>query len=269
MALARLAANLPFRLLNGIYMRLKFLGVPVDVLTLDETVAKAAIAMRTRRHCQHVALNVAKFINMRNNDQLQQDVVNSDIISIDGMGIVWGGKLLGLNIPERVTGIDLFDRIILMCAQEGFRPYLLGAKKEVLKKAVNNLLIKYPGLEIAGWRDGYFDTCREDEVINAIREFGADCLFIGLPTPRKEHLLARFRDKLNVPFVMGVGGTFDVVAGSVKRAPILVQDFGFEWLYRLLQEPRRLFWRYFTTNTAFAFLLARACIAKTFRSNKS
>jgi N-acetylglucosaminyldiphosphoundecaprenol N-acetyl-beta-D-mannosaminyltransferase len=247
-------------------MRAEFLGVPLDALTLDETVAKAVTAMQTRGQCQHVALNVAKLVKMRSNEELRRDVLNSDIISIDGMGIVWGARLLGLDIPERVTGIGLFERIITVCAHQGFRPYFLGAQEDVLKSALHNLRIKYPAMQIAGWHDGYFNVNQEDEVIVAIRESGADCLFIGLPTPRKERLLAKFRDKLNVPFIMGVGGTFDVVAGAVNRAPVWVQDTGLEWLYRLLQEPRRLFWRYFTTNTAFALLLVRACIVRTLKS---
>ena len=247
-------------------MRVEFLGVPIDALTLDETVAKAVTAMQTRDRCQHVALNVAKLVKMQSNEELRRDVLNSDIIGVDGMGIVWGARLLGLDIPERVTGIGLFERMIAICAQQGFRPYFLGAQEDVLKSALDNLRIKYPALQIAGWRDGYFDVNQEDEVILAIRESGADCLFIGLPTPQKERLLAKFRDKLDVPFIMGVGGTFDVVAGAVNRATVWVQDTGLEWLYRLLQEPRRLFWRYFTTNTAFALLLARACIVRTLKS---
>jgi N-acetylglucosaminyldiphosphoundecaprenol N-acetyl-beta-D-mannosaminyltransferase len=249
-------------------MRVEFMGVPIDMLTVDETLAKAVAAMQGHYHCQHVALNVAKLIKMRSDEELRRDVVNSDIISVDGMGIVWGARLLGLDIPERVAGINLFERLIAICAQQGFRPYFLGAQENVLKKAVNNLRVKYPAMQIAGWRDGYFDTGQEDEVFRAIRETNADCLFIGLPTPRKERLLAKFRDNLNVPFIMGVGGTFDVVAGAVNRAPSWIQDIGLEWLYRLLQEPQRLFWRYFTTNTAFAFLLARACILRALKSHR-
>jgi N-acetylglucosaminyldiphosphoundecaprenol N-acetyl-beta-D-mannosaminyltransferase len=247
-------------------MRVEFLGVPIDTLTLDETIAEAVLAMRAHGHCQHVALNVAKFIKMQSDEELRRDVVQSDIIGIDGMGILWGARLLGLSVPQRVSGIDLFERLLEICGKEGFRPYFLGAQQSVLDRAIKNLRIKFPNLKIAGWHHGYFDAEQEHEVVQAIRKSGADCLFIGLPTPRKERLLARFRDSFHIPFIMGVGGSFDVIAGEVNRSPFWMQEVGLEWLYRLLQEPRRMFWRYFTTNAAFAMLLTRAFIARTFKS---
>jgi N-acetylglucosaminyldiphosphoundecaprenol N-acetyl-beta-D-mannosaminyltransferase len=247
-------------------MRVEFIGVPIDLLTLDETVAEAVRAMRTQGRCQHVALNVAKFIKMRSNEELRRDVVESNIIGIDGMGIVLGARLLGLNVPERVAGIDLFERLLESCVQEGFRPYFLGAQESVLESAVNNLRIKFPNLQIAGWHHGYFDAKQEHEVVLAIRESGADCLFIGMPTPRKERFLARFRDSFGVPFIMGVGGSFDVIAGAVNRSPLWMQAVGLEWFYRLLQEPRRMFWRYFTTNAAFAVVLTQTFITRILKS---
>lgn len=246
-------------------MRVDFLGVPIDALTLDETVAEAVLAMRTKNRCQHVALNVAKLVKMRSNEELRRDVVESDIIGIDGMGIVLGARLLGINVPERVAGVDLFERLLEICAREGFRPYFLGAKQSVLDSAVNNLQKSISNLQVAGWQHGYFDVKQEHEVVQVIRESGADCLFIGLPTPRKERLLAKFRDNFGVPFIMGVGGSFDVIGGAVNRSPLWMQAVGLEWLYRIVQEPRRMFWRYLTTNTVFAVLLARALIARIFK----
>ena len=248
-------------------MRVDFLGVPVDLLTLDETVAKATQAMRTRGRCQHVALNVAKLVKMRSNEELRRDVVESDIIGIDGMGIVFGARLLGLNVPGRVAGVDLFERLLEICAREGFRPYFLGAKEGVLKSAIKNLQNIIPNLQIAGWQHGYFDVEQEHDVVRVIRESGADCLFIGLPTPRKERLLAKFRDNFGVPFIMGVGGSFDVIGGAVNRSPLWMQAAGLEWVYRTLQEPRRMLWRYVSTNTVFGVLLARAFVARIIKSH--
>jgi N-acetylglucosaminyldiphosphoundecaprenol N-acetyl-beta-D-mannosaminyltransferase len=249
-------------------MRVDFMGIPVDALTLDETVARAVAAMKARQRCHHIALNVAKFVKMRSDEELRRDVVESDIVGVDGMGIVWGAWLLGVEIPERVAGIDLFERLMEVCAQKGFRPYFLGAKENVLQSAIIRLRTKFPNLQLAGWRNGYFDTKQECEIIQTIQESGAECLFIGLPTPRKERLLAKFRDSLEVPFIMGVGGTFDVVGGAVSRSPQWMQAIGLEWFYRFLQEPRRMFWRYFTTNMAFAVLLVRAYASKTFTRHR-
>jgi N-acetylglucosaminyldiphosphoundecaprenol N-acetyl-beta-D-mannosaminyltransferase len=243
-------------------MRVEFLGTPVDVLTLEETVTEAVLAMRNRGRCQHVALNVAKFVKMRSDAELWRDVVESDIVGIDGMGIVWGARILGITVKERVAGIDLFERLLEVCARERFRPYFLGAREDVLEKAISSLQRRLPTLRIAGWRHGYFSSNQENAVIQAIQEAGPDCLFIAMPTPHKERLLAKFRKGLDVPFIMGIGGSLDVIAGVVKRAPPAMQALGLEWLYRLAQEPRRMFWRYLSTNATFTFLLASGWFAK-------
>ena len=211
-------------------------GCPVDILTMQETVALARAAMRTRNRMQHVALNVAKLVNMREDAALAADVANSDVIGIDGMGIVFAARCLGIPVRERVAGIDLFLQLLRVCAEDGFRPFFLGATKEVLDKAVEQAVRTHPALRFAGMRDGYFGPQEEPEVVKQISTSQADCLFIGMPTPRKERFLASHRDCLGVPFIMGVGGSFDVLAGQVRRAPVSMQVFGLEWLYRTYQD---------------------------------
>ncbi|RTE91986.1 WecB/TagA/CpsF family glycosyltransferase [Bradyrhizobium sp. LVM 105] len=239
-------------------MRAYFLGCPIDILTMAETVGLARKAMRSRQRLQHVALNVAKFVNMRSDPVLAADVASSDIVGIDGMGILWGARGLGLPATSRVTGVDLLGELLKVCAQEGFRPYFLGASPAVVQQAAQRVRDKHPSLVFAGVRHGYFSSEQENEVVRDIRSSGADCLFIGMPTPRKERFLAAHRDELGVPFIMGVGGGFDVLAGSVLRAPIHMQQLGLEWLYRIYQEPRRMWWRYARTNTLFAGILTQA-----------
>jgi len=241
-------------------MRQHFLGCPVDILTMAETVNLARDAMLRRQRLQHVALNVAKLVNMRRNDVLAADVASSDLITMDGMGIVWGAKLLGLPAHERVTGIDLFVELLAVCAGEGFKPYLLGATASTLQLAAKRTLDAHPSLRLAGARDGYFTPEQERGVVDEIRNSGADCLFIGMPTPRKERFLAAYRDELNVPFIMGVGGSLDVLSGQVRRAPAAIRALGLEWLYRVYQEPGRMWWRYATTNVAFAGILTKAIV---------
>ena len=245
-------------------MRRELLGIPIDVLTFNETVAKAVQAMERRELTQHVALNAAKLVNARKDAELWQDIAESHIIGIDGMGIVWAARALGISVPERVAGVDLMEALLGVCAGKGFRPYFLGARREVLECAVARTRERWPGLEFAGFRNGYFTQQDEREIVADIRRSGADCLFIGMPTPRKERFLHRYRHELNIPFIMGVGGGLDVLAGHVQRAPAAMQKTGLEWLYRIYQEPRRMWRRYAATNAVFAALVFKAILARAF-----
>jgi N-acetylglucosaminyldiphosphoundecaprenol N-acetyl-beta-D-mannosaminyltransferase len=239
-------------------MRNEIFNCPIDVLTKAETVAIVREAMQIRKPMTHVSLNVAKLVNMRSDPILAADVKNGDLIGIDGMGIVLVARVLGFDVKERVAGIDLFQEVLVICAEDGFRPFFLGATQEIVAAAVAAVRARYPTIEFAGFRDGYFKQNQEDEVVEEIRNSGADCLFIGMPTPRKERFLAARRHNLGVSFVMGVGGSFDVISGHVNRAPPWIQNFGLEWLYRVYQEPRRMWWRYARTNTIFLGMMIRA-----------
>jgi len=232
-------------------MRVSLFDTPVDILSMTETLDMATTAMTTRKRCQHVALNIAKLVNARTDRELDQDVRDSDIVGIDGMGVVLALKLAGHQVPERVAGVDLFERLMAVCAERGFRPYLLGATQEVLNRTMSELKRRHPTLTFAGAQHGYFKPEEDARIAATVRDSGADCLFIAMPTPRKERFMRSFRDEMNVPFLMGVGGTFDVVAGKVQRAPEAFQKLGLEWFYRMMQEPRRMFWRYARTNAIF------------------
>lgn len=240
--------------------RLYLLGCPVDNLTMAETVALAAQAMRTGRRIRQVSLNVAKLVNMRSDPVLKADVVTSDIINADGAGILLAGHCIGTPLKARVAGIDLFHELLKLCAAEGFRPFFLGATAEVLRDAVKNSETRFPSLRIAGSRNGYFTQDQELALLEEVNASGADCLFIGMPTPRKERWLAAYREHLRVPYAMGVGGSFDILAGRVQRAPALWQKAGLEWFYRVLQEPRRMWWRYTRTNFLFAGMLCKGIV---------
>jgi N-acetylglucosaminyldiphosphoundecaprenol N-acetyl-beta-D-mannosaminyltransferase len=201
---------------------------------------------------------------MQQDSVLAADVLSSDMVGIDGMGVVWAARCLGISVKERVTGVDLLQNILALCADEGFRPYFLGAKPDVVRGAASEAARIYPTLQFAGIRDGYYSPAQESDVVRGIQNSGADCLFIGMPTPRKERFLAAYRDRLGVPFIMGVGGSFDILAGQVKRAPAKMQAAGLEWLYRIYQEPGRMWWRYVSTNTVFATMLVRAILQRQF-----
>jgi N-acetylglucosaminyldiphosphoundecaprenol N-acetyl-beta-D-mannosaminyltransferase len=235
-----------------------FLGIPLHPLTMEQTLDRVVAAMHQKRPLQHVALNVAKFVNLRHDRELRADVLGADIVGTDGMGILIGARLLGIRVPERVPGVDLMERLVALCAERGFRPYFLGASQEVLAKALQELSRQHPSLSIAGSHHGYFGQADEPAIVQQIREARPDCLFVGMPTPRKERFMAAHRTTLDVPFVMGVGGGIDILAGHVRRAPQAWQRSGFEWLYRVLQEPQRMWWRYLRTNVLYAGILMRA-----------
>ena len=237
-----------------------FLGVPVHLLTMDQTMTRVADAMREKRKILHVALNVAKFVKLQRDEELRADVFGADLVGVDGAGIILGARLFGIHVPERVAGVDLMHNILALCAEQGYRPYLLGARPEVLETALNKLKQRHPNIEIAGSHHGYFKPEQEADIIEEIRVAQPDCLFVGMPTPRKERFMARHRAALEVPFVMGVGGGIDILAGHVRRAPDFWQRNGMEWMYRILQEPRRMWWRYFSTNVLYAGILAKALL---------
>lgn len=236
--------------------RIEILSCPMDVASMADTVEAIREAVAAGRFTQHVVVNVAKLVNMRNDAQLNESVRSCDIINIDGMGVVLGARFLGHDVPERVAGVDLFHELLAMSAREGFSVYLLGAKDEVVSATAKKVQTLYPGLKVAGYHHGYFWD-DEAAMVEKIRASGAQLLFVAITSPKKENFINRWRDQLGVTFVMGVGGTFDVVAGKVKRAPLWMQKWGLEWLYRVIQEPRRMWKRYLVTNTKFLFMLLR------------
>lgn len=236
--------------------RIEVLGCPMDVASMGETVEVIRGAVAAGQFTQHVVVNVAKLVHMRSDAQLKESVHSCDVINIDGMGVVLGARFLGHAVPERVAGVDLFHELLAMGASNGFSVFLLGAQEEVVAAAASKVQALYPELEIAGHHHGYFWD-DEAAMVAKIRASGAQLLFVAITSPKKENFINRWRDQLGVTFVMGVGGTFDVVAGKVKRAPEWMQTYGLEWLYRVIQEPGRMWKRYLTTNSKFAWLLVK------------
>jgi N-acetylglucosaminyldiphosphoundecaprenol N-acetyl-beta-D-mannosaminyltransferase len=211
---------------------------------------------------QHVAINTAKLVALQDEPRLRDIVNGCGLVNADGQGVVWASRLLRDPLPGRVPGIDLMLRLLALADERGYRVYFLGARREVLERAVGRLSERYPKLTVAGFRDGYFTDPETQAVCEEIRASGSQMLFVAMPTPRKEYFLGDHGPELGVPFVMGVGGAIDVIAGLTRRAPVVLQRVGLEWLYRLLQEPRRLAPRYFSTNLRFAGLLVRSLASR-------
>jgi N-acetylglucosaminyldiphosphoundecaprenol N-acetyl-beta-D-mannosaminyltransferase len=235
----------------------ELLGCPIDVVTMSEAVARAEEAITTGAMCQHVSINAAKIVKLQRDFALRHAIKGCELITADGQSVVWAGKLLGCPLPERVAGIDLMLSLLEVAAQHGYGVFLLGARAEVLERAEAEMLRRFPGLRVAGSRHGYFSPEEEDGVVAMVAEARPDLLFVALETPAKELFLARHRDRIGTPFVMGVGGSFDVLAGVRRRAPLAFRRLGLEWLYRLAQDPKRLARRYVVGNTQFILLVAR------------
>jgi len=242
---------------GGELARATVLGCEIDRVDLDEAVIRCQAAIESGGFVQHMAINVAKLVAMKSDADLREGVAQCELVTADGQPVVWASRLLRDPLPERVSGIDLMERLLALAAEKGYRIYVLGARREILERAVERMRAEVPDLELAGYRDGYYEDADEPDVARAIMAARPDILLVAMSSPRKEFFLARYRERLGVPFVMGVGGAIDVYAGLRRRAPVWLQRVGLEWLFRLAQEPRRLARRYVTTNALFVVLLAR------------
>ncbi|PGM56744.1 WecB/TagA/CpsF family glycosyltransferase [Bacillus sp. AFS053548] len=231
--------------------RIKLLGSYLDCLTMEETIERTIVAVENKEKIQHVVINASKINLMYDNKDLQNIVNSCPIINADGQSIVWAGRFLGHSIPERVAGIDLFDNLIKVCVEKGYKPYFFGAKQQVVEKVVEHYLLRYPDLKIAGFRNGYFNSDESVKIAEDICKSGADMLFVAFSSPKKEFWINENMPFMKVPFAMGVGGSFDVIAGEMTRAPLWMQKFGLEWFHRFIQEPRRMFKRYVIGNFRF------------------
>lgn len=238
-------------------------GLPVSPMTMDDVLLRCEEALSTRRRLLVGVINAAKVVKLRANPELRDSLLECDILLADGQSVVWASRLLRRPLPERVAGIDLFQALLELARNKGKSVYLLGAKPDVLEKLEERLAATYPELKIAGSRDGYFDDSDGAQIAADIRESGADMLFLGMVSPKKEIFLGSYGDSLGVPILHGVGGSFDVLAGITKRAPVRWQRIGMEWAYRLVQEPRRMWKRYLTTNSAFIVLTAKEAVRPT------
>lgn len=230
-------------------------GIPVEASTMEQVLARVEKSIETRESLDIGVVNAAKVVNMQRNAELSEAVLSSDVIYADGMSVVWASRVLGQPVPERIAGIDLMHGILRRGQQKGYRVFCLGATQDVLDVVCDRFADTYQGTKVVGMHHGYFEENEAEEVATLVRDAKADVLFVGITSPKKEQFMARWSGTISVPVVHGVGGSFDVVAGVVQRAPVAWQKAGFEWLYRLLQEPGRLGRRYLVTNFKFVWLV--------------
>jgi len=244
-------------------------NTPIDAISLRETVEIVEAAIRNNQQLHHIAVNVAKIVKMQTDKELYNSVVSADIISADGMPLVWVSKLIGTPIPERVTGVDLMQELVKLSARENYKIYFLGASEEVVSAVVEIYRNDFGSGIIAGFRNGYFLEQEEQRIAQEIADSGANILFVAITSPKKENFLFKNKQILQrVNFIMGVGGSFDVIAGKVKRAPKWMQKSGLEWFYRILQEPKRMWRRYLVTNSLFFYYLINEFFVQSFKKEK-
>lgn len=236
-------------------IRNDFLGISLDNLSLSETVDKIELFIQERRPRQHVVLNAAKVVHAYYNPRLKSILNDCDLINADGQAVVWAARFLGIPLKERIAGIDLMQKLIETASYKGWCLFFLGAKNEVVHNVVEYFSTKFPGLKICGYHHGYFSSKDEKQIVENIRLSGTDILFVAMSSPRKEEFLNKYLNDLNVPFSMGVGGSFDIIAGKTRRAPYWMQKYGLEWFYRIMQEPGRMWKRYAKTNPLFIYLV--------------
>lgn len=241
--------------------RVRLLNTQFDPLTLAGTV-DAVMAMISHGQRGWVStVNVAILMLMRANPRLQRYVDRSAVVVADGQPLIWVAPWLDSPLPVRVTGVDLVEALCERASREGIGVYLLGATDGVVSDVSERLRARYPGLKL-DFANGYFAAAEAAGRAAAVAASGARILIVGMGVPRQEYFLEEQWERLGVNIAIGVGGSFDVLSGLRRRAPAWIQAMGMEWLFRLMQEPRRLWHRYLVTNSKFLFLIGRALLGR-------
>lgn len=241
-------------------IKVQFMGCAIDNLSMDETLDRVEQFVQRGTPHQHVVVNVDKLVKASRQPPLRDIINRCDLVNVDGMPIVWASRILGQPLKARVAGVDLFEQLLGRAARRGWGVYFLGAREDVVGRVAELAPKRFPGLKVAGYRNGYWTRDEEPQVVEAIRAAQPQLLFVAISSPMKEEFLGRYQAEMKVPFAMGVGGTFDVFVGKVPRAPAWMQRAGLEWFFRFLQEPRRMFRRYFVEDAYFFWLLARELV---------
>ncbi|MCG0275299.1 MAG: WecB/TagA/CpsF family glycosyltransferase [Thermosediminibacteraceae bacterium] len=221
-------------------LRIEILGVPLDKVTLKQAVTKVEKMLESGKTRIIVTPNAEIIMAAQKNPKLLQAISQADLSLPDGIGVVIASRILGNPLPERIAGFDLMVEMLKIAERYQLSVYLLGGKPGVAEKAAAAIKSKFPGVKIVGTHHGYFDEKEQEKIADKINDVRPHFVFVGMGAPRQELFMTENKDKIHGSIMMGVGGSLDVLAGRVKRAPEWMQKTGFEWLYRLLQEPSRI-----------------------------
>lgn len=242
--------------------RIQVGGVAVDNFSEEETLEAIDGMMEAPGAHFMAVVNAGKIAAAATDSELKKVLAGADLVTADGMSVVWASKLLGRPLKGRVTGIDMLGRLVERAASRGLSVYFLGSKEESVKGTVQRFRTDYRELRIAGYRDGYFDVSQSPAVAEEIQRSRADLLFVAMGSPAQEKWIAANLMQTGARFALGVGGSFDHISGNARRAPRWMQEAGLEWLYRLSREPRRLWRRYLIGNSVFIWLILKQLFAR-------
>jgi len=219
--------------------RVKILGVKVDAVTMAQAVERVINLIDAGKPSMVATANAEMLLNATHDAELKKILNAASLVVPDGAGTVWAARHLGHSMPERVAGFDLVQELMKIAPAHDFKFFLFGAAPGIADKAKLKAETLYPGIKIVGTRNGYFKPADELEIISQIKNSRADILLAALGVPKQEKWLFKYKDELKVPVSIGVGGTFDVMAGVVKRAPLWMQKARLEWLFRAMLQPSR------------------------------
>lgn len=253
----KLDKNIKQEKVLGRNKRITMMNTVIDVLDMKETVELVDEYIKTNTPLHLMGVNADK-INELNSNPLMKEIVNKcGIINADGASVVLASKLLKKKLPERIAGVDLMIELVKLCCEKNYSIYLLGAKQSVVEQTRDVLMDKYSNLNIKGIHNGYFKEEQWDNISKELKKLKPDIVFVGITSPTKEYLIEYLQNDGNKSVFMGVGGSFDVISGNIPRAPKWMQKCNLEWLFRVIQEPRRLFKRYFVGNLKFIKLVIK------------
>ena len=228
--------------------RMKFMNTEIDNLTMQETLQAIDQLIQEDRNSYVVTPNVDHIVQLETDKELQDVYANASLILTDGKPLLWIAKLYGTQIKEKISGSDLFPLLCDMATKKGYKMFCLGAAEGVAAKAAENLKKRYSGLQVAGTYSPPYgfekDALEIKKIAEMIKEAQPQILIVGLGCPKQEKFIWNNRENLNVPVSLGLGASFDFEAGNIKRAPRWMQNCGLEWLFRITQDPKRLFKRY-------------------------
>ncbi|MDD3013002.1 MAG: WecB/TagA/CpsF family glycosyltransferase [Candidatus Gastranaerophilales bacterium] len=236
-------------------LRACILGYPVDLVNMDDAVCFADNYIKKSTGGHVVTLNPEMIMQGEKNTQLSTALKSADLIIPDGIGIIKALNKLEIKHIKQLPGIEFSEKLISTCAEKGYTIAFLGASKDTVDIMVKNLKEKYPSINIIFARDGYFDENAETDIIGQLADLKPDVLFIALGVPKQELWILKYKNTLNSTLMVGVGGSFDVWANKVKRAPFIFRKFGLEWFFRLISQPSR-FSRMFPTLPLFFIKVA-------------
>jgi N-acetylglucosaminyldiphosphoundecaprenol N-acetyl-beta-D-mannosaminyltransferase len=235
-------------------------GVSIHRVTLQDALKLISEYVSSGVPHQIVTVNL-DFLRIARKDEEFREILNAAPLAIaDGMPLIWISRWLKQPLPERIAGVDLLERVAALAASDGHRLFLLGAAEGVAAQAALSLETRHPGLNVAGTYAppfGPITDFEQSQILSRIRAASPDVLFVAFGAPRQEHWIWRHLDELGVPVCVGVGGSFDIIAGRLSRAPRWMQTSGFEWLYRLALEPGRLWRRYLLKDLPLLLTIAR------------